>query len=363
LAGIAVFLASACGHTHGSPGGGDLGASDDPDLSVVEQGPTVDGSIAVDLLDVDALSFAQRCWSATASAPHANYDQFNPTYARTHCSGTNEQSISGVQRIVFLGDSITVGTPPTAAGDLYRSKLAVHLATKFGLAAPDLSWMNVDLIKQVSLTKTSGAFTSCARWGARIKDLTGPDGANQIGQCFDDVEPLRTLIILTTVGNDFADFAKEGTASTPTPIPMILAESDTRLTQLATALDRLTDPAHFPNGSYVIIANNYEFTDATGDVPSCASAVTAGLGAKWPAGLPVFLHLNEQILAMAVAHNVDTVFMAEAFCGHGFHKDDPASPCYRGPATPLWFDPTTCTHPNTAGHDALAKLFFDVVNE
>ena len=73
--------------------------------------------------------------------------------------------------------------------------------------------------------------------------------------------------------------------------------------------------------------------------------MTAGLGAKWPAGLPVFLHLNEQILSMAVAHHSDTIFIAEAFCGHGFHKDDPASPCYRGVNTPLWFDPTTCTHP------------------
>jgi hypothetical protein len=350
-----ALAAAGCADSDGSGGGLDLGVPD------AIAGPPIDGggdgAATPDLLDVDALSFQQRCWSGFGpTVPRADYDQFHPTFPATHCSGTNQQAITGVERVVFLGDSITVGTPPTAATDLYRGKLAVLLAAKFGIAPPDGIWPQVNLLAKTSLSKTSGAFSSCAKWGARLGDL-----GSQIGDCFDDVEPKKTLIVFTMGGNDFADFAKEGTGGTP--IPTLLGEVDARIATLSLALDRLVDPAHFPAGSYVILTNNYEFTDATGDVPSCLAAVTAGLGASWPAGAPVFLHFNEQMLGTAVAHHADTVFLAEAFCGHGFHRDDPASGCYRGPGTPLWFDPTTCTHPNTAGHDALAKLFMDVVNE
>ena len=77
----------------------------------------------------------------------------------------------------------------------------------------------------------------------------------------------------------------------------------------------------------------------------------------------MFVYLNEQMMKTAVETQTDLVFLFEDFCGHGFHRDDPKSPCYRGPNTPLWFDPITCIHPNTDGHAELAKLFFNVIDE
>ena len=50
---------------------------------------------------------------------YVNYEQFNPVINST-CSGTNHQDIQGVERVVFLGDSITVGTFPTPSNQVYR---------------------------------------------------------------------------------------------------------------------------------------------------------------------------------------------------------------------------------------------------
>ena len=41
------------------------------------------------------------------------------------------------------------------------------------------------------------------------------------------------------------------------------------------------DPNRFPNGVFVVFSNMYEFTDATGDVDSCAAAGLAGFDEPW----------------------------------------------------------------------------------
>ena len=41
---------------------------------------------------------------------------------------------------------------------------------------------------------------------------------------------------------------------------------DAMLTAMEDAVRYLKDPAHFPNCSYVVFSNIYEFTDATGDL-------------------------------------------------------------------------------------------------
>jgi hypothetical protein len=41
-----------------------------------------------------------------------DYEQFDPIIG-SHCKGTNHQDIIDIERVVFLGDSVTVGTPPT----------------------------------------------------------------------------------------------------------------------------------------------------------------------------------------------------------------------------------------------------------
>jgi lysophospholipase L1-like esterase len=359
--GCAKGSSSSTGHPGPDPAsaGGDGGpvtppGGGAPDLSMSSTGPTVD------LAGGDAASFAQRCFPSVFVG-HPDYDQFHPKYPATHCSGTNNPDITGVQMVVFLGDSITVGTPPTATADFYRDRLATTLATKFSLLAPNSVWGGVDLSNGVSPVKTSGDFSSCSKWGAKMVDLYGPSGKDQIDQCFAAVEPLKTLVIMTMGGNDFSVYAKQGMGGTAKAT--ILAEVDTAIGYLSAALDQLKSPTRFPNGSYTILTDVYEFTDATGDEKSCPTAGVAGFSSMWADGPAVFAYLNEQIMKAAVAHGVDVVFLEEQFCGHGFKASDPTSPCYRGPGAVNWFDPLTCVHPDTAGHQALAGLFSDVVNE
>ena len=113
---------------------------------------------------------------------------------------------------------------------------------------------------------------------------------------------------------------------------------------------------------YNVYVTTSEYTDATGDVDSCPAAPFAGMEGNWIEGAPAVIHLHERYMEMAVRHQTDLVFLLEAFCGHGYHHDDPESPCYRGPDAELWFD-FTCIHPNPAGHAVIAEMFEAVVAE
>jgi len=290
-----------------------------------------------------------------------NYDQFMPTVG-SHCMGTNHQDITGVERVVFLGDSVTVGTPPTFSNDFYRSQLADALATKFGLAPPDALWKLADLFNGTSLTQTSGAFASCAKWGARTDDLIQDN--TQIADCFPASElDKRTLVVMTMGGNDIASLTK---AATDGATQMELWAQVEAFVQLQReAVQWFHEPGRFPNGVFVIFSNMYEFTDGTGDVQACDVSGLAGFDQPIPSPAQLaelVVYANEQYLEIAVDEGADMIFMLEDFCGHGFHADDPTAPCYRGPGAETWFD-LTCIHPNPTGHDHITDMFMAVVNE
>jgi lysophospholipase L1-like esterase len=338
----------------------DAGAPDSgsPDAGEPDAGPADAGAADAGAADA-GLSWAQRCKRDLGSLQVPDYLQFNPRFAEGHCDGTNAQDIAGIERVVFLGDSVTVGTPPTLSADYYRALLAGRLATRFGLTAPDPLWRLSNALTGQSALKTSGDFSSCAEWGARIDDLLGGD--RQLESCFGAVEAKRTLVVMTLGGNDFAAWAKEGMAGTSKQD--ILVKVDAAMAQLSAALDWLKDPVRFPNGSAIVLSDVYEYTDGTRDTQACPTASLAGYTKAWPDGVEVFARLNEGVVRAAVQHGIDVVFMAQGFCGHGFKRDDPAAPCYLGPNTPGWFDPATCVHPNTAGHLQLAGMFERVIAE
>lgn len=324
----ALLLASACASSQGHDV--PLDGSALPD-SAVGHDAKVDG--LPDAATDATLSAVDQCFPPTdPTKPHPNYNQFSPV-VNADCTGTNYQQITGVERVVFLGDSITTGTPPTLPTAFYRTLVANEMRAKFGLF--------IDI-------------QDCSNWGARTDDLFGPPH-EQIRHCLPEVENRKTLIVMTVGGNDMSAIAKEATAG-DTPA-QTMAKVDLALQQLETAVTWLKDPAHFPNGSYVVFSNVYEFTDATGDLLSCPAAAIAGFDAMAaPQMTPAYLRATEQYMRIAVEHQADMVFSLENFCGHGFHADDPNSPCYRGPNTPTWFD-LTCIHPNPTGHQALARLF------
>jgi lysophospholipase L1-like esterase len=290
-----------------------------------------------------------------------DYDQFSPIVAE-HCNGTNHQDIQGVERVVFLGDSVTVGSPPTSSGDFYRSKLADMLATRFSLEKPNFLWQSANPLEGTSGLRDSGDFSSCSEWGARTDDLM-QDNA-QIQNCFPQGERDKvTLVIMTIGGNDLSKLTEGAVDGVPAAELWQQTEEFVQLTR--EAVEWFKEPGRFPNGVFVIFGNMYEFTDGTGEVSSCPGAALAGFGED-PADpqtlTDVVVWAEEQYMKVAVDTQTDMIFMLENFCGHGFNHDDPSVPCYRGPDAELWFD-DTCIHPNPTGHQKIADFFLTVVDE
>lgn len=288
-----------------------------------------------------------------------NYDQFGPILG-AHCMGTNHQDITDVERVVFLGDSVTVGTPPQLSPDYYRTKLADRLATKFNIAAPDFIWGTANPFSGMSTSEESGAFASCSKWGARTDDLL----PTQIPSCFDATSfDKRTLVVFTMGGNDISSLTKN--AIDGASMAELSAQVDQLVADQRAAVEWLFEPGRFPNGVFVVFANMYEFTDGTGEVQSCDVSGLAGFGEPVPAPdelKALVIRANEEFMRIAVDTGADMIFLLEDFCGHGFERENPASPCYRGPNQPVWFD-LTCIHPNVAGHQHIADMFMAVVDE
>jgi len=310
-------------------------------------------------------TLAEQCFSDIfdPAAPGPDYDQFSPT-AGSHCLGTNHQAITGVQRVVFLGDSVTVGSPPTLPQDFYRSRLSDMLTAQFNLQAPSDTWKRASYTNGTSLIRESGDFASCAKWGARADDLMRDN--TQVQDCLpEDKRDLRTLVILTIGGNDIASITKNGTPSGGRTLAEVTAQTAGFIALVNDTIAWIKAPGRFPNGVDVVLANMFEFTDGTGDVDSCPAAGLAGFDEPWtnPQDLEdLVVWANEEFMRITVDHGADMIFMLENFCGHGFYHDDPTNRCYRGPMAERWFD-ATCIHPNPTGHGVIADMFMAVVNE
>lgn len=320
----------------------DVDVEADVDAEPSDATDTVDAIDAVDA-DVDVepppdpltASWCYRNQMGEELGP--DYDQFTPIIG-THCRGTDHQDITGIEKVVFVGDSITTGTPPTLPEEYYRSLMEQSLRDRFG--------------EELEVANYSA-------FGRRVDDLLQPPHQMLI-EAFPDVEPKTTLLIFTIGGNDVFAWAED--AAEGKPIEEIEGDVDAAIQLLSDAMDYLDDDERFPNGLYVAFSNVYEYTDGTGDTASCALAEGMGLGEEWSAGRPLVVRFNEAFMAEAVEHQFDLVFMLEHFCGHGFRNDDETGQCYRGPEAERWLD-FTCIHPTPAGHGQIHDLFMAVVDE
>ena len=357
------------GKAGGAPQGGSAGTAD-ASAEDTGVGPS-DASVETSSADAatDAPIVAKQCLNSQYLDPSkalaVDYDQYHPVIG-THCKGTNHQDIKDVQRVLFLGDSVTVGTPPTNIdpGAVYRSILAKKLASLLNVAPPGPAWGAADPLNGIALPAESGAFVSCAKWGARTDDLLATN--HQIEDCIpQDKKLLHHLVIMTVGGNDIDSITSAGGGANPAKtIPELWQQAQDFVLLMQQAVEWLKDPVNVPGGVDVVFANLHEFTDGTADVTSCPGASLAGIE-PWQdtqAQKDIMIWANEQYLKIAVDTGSDMVFMLEAFCGHGFKRNDPTGPCYRGPNQPIYLD-ASCVHPNADGHAALADLFYETIAE
>lgn len=307
---------------------------------------------------------AAACFAAQwGDDPSVDYDQFGPVVG-SHCRGTNHQDIVGVEQVVYVGDSITVGTPPTLTPQWWRNQTADALAQRFGLEAPSRGWRNVDLIDGVAAQTFSGDFASCAKWGARTDDLL-LDPHRQLETCLpEELRSERTLVLMSIGGNDIYSLLEDARAGVDEAT--MRATYGQAVQDLRDAVEWLVEPGRFPNGVYVIFANTYDFTDPHGveDMARCEGAQLIRMDdpLRDPRVQDIFADAQEEYVRLAVETGTDVVFLGETFCGHGYAWDDPGGRCYRGRDAALWLD-FTCEHPNTRGHDALTESFLAVVDE
>lgn len=290
------------------------------------------------------------------------------------CTGTNHQDISGIERVVFVGDSVTAGAPIpvdwtswelTDASEWYRNVLADEFVSRWGLEAPDWFWENVDLTSGESYTKESGDFANCSKWGARTDDLAKDN--SQLGDCIPaDKRDVHNLVLMTIGGNDLynmLDHLKTGDADEAT----IRSEWDAALVDLSDAIHSLTDdPSQYPGGLSVIVADIFDVTDATAaaDIADCEGAQAIGLSEPLvdPLTAELAIQWQEAVIALSVETGIDVAFMGEAFCGHGYNWDDTTGRCYRGGDSDIYFD-ASCEHPTKYGHAAIAATMLGVIDE
>lgn len=336
---LTMLAAFACGGSSDAPPSAREDVSGEPtsgstsDTSPTQPAPQPSAPPSSEAPTQEALTASECFKDLTGPVPGPDYDQFGPTIAKS-CAGTHHQTITGVEKVVYLGDSVTAGTPPTLPGDFYRNRLTEKLKKKFGAG------IEVE---------------SCAKWGARTDDLI--EGGKQLEYCFPKgVEQKKTLVVMTNGGNDIHAWAKDKLSSSAA-----MAAADEALVHLRTAVEWLKSPAHFPNGSYVVFANVYEYTDTSGDLSSCPAATLAGMEGSWPDGKPAIVHFEEGFMKIAVETKTDLMFLLEHFCGHGYKSDDPSLQCYRGPKAKRWFD-ATCIHPTPDGHEQIALQLAKVID-
>ena len=271
-----------------------------------------------------------------------SYDRFNPTVGH-HCAGTRHQKIEDVEKLVFLGDSITKGTWPTPDEEFYRHQLTQKIEERFG---------SIEVM-------------DCSEFGARTDDFLEHE-ERQITECFEaltngtGVEDKKTLVIWTMGGNDLLALGDLHNAGGTQQELLDVLDGIIEYHREAIHFFTEQEASLFPAGVDVVFANNYEFTDGSGDFASCPTAETLGLDfevSNWATG---YLTINEAYMEMAVESQTDMVFMMEHFCGHGFQSENPEGGCYKGPDTEVYFD-GTCIHPTPAGHTALANLLDAVI--
>jgi lysophospholipase L1-like esterase len=295
--------------------------------------------------------------------PVIDYAAFDPVMG-SHCKGTNYQAIEGVERVVFVGDSVTVGTPPTSTADWYRNVVAADLAARWGLEAPASDWQDVDVIDGVTKVMESGDFASCAKWGARTDDII-LDPHLQVQTCIpEDKRSLRTLVVMTVGGNDLMSMLQD--LRDGVDEATLEAQWDLGISDLRDAVHYMKDDASmFPGGLFLVFANIFDVTDvaAANDIAECDGAVLIGLDdpLRHPLVAELGRRWNEEALALAMETESDMIFLGETFCGRGYNADDADGRCYRG-GSANYYD-LTCAHPSADGHAAIADLFLATVLE
>ena len=172
------------------------------------------------------------------------------------------------------------------------------------------------------------------------------------------------IVTIHVGGNDFNDHKIMDFLAKPA---QIAADGELLESNLSAVLSFFENPARFPAGAFVFVANIFSPTDDTCgfegkpayDGGWCDKIRSFGcLAPAWVEQLKAYnTHIANAVAGHPSATLVDT---HAAFLGHGMNFDDPAGPHYIGPGAVNYFN-TDCVHPNAAGHHAIRAAFFEAM--
>jgi lysophospholipase L1-like esterase len=313
---LALFLLSLAG-CPGSSSGLDARLLDHP------------GAWPERLVAVDALSDR-----ATADAP-------GPGGERRPDAGLPPLLPQGVTLFINLGDSIAAGYY-ASSGHSYRALLVKNDDALYpAYAGKDLQ-SRFPGIKLSDLSK-SGSTTS-----GLVQQAQNAPG-NPSG---------NTLVVISSGGNDFND----DLLAMVDPVKSA-AVAQTALANLGKVAARFANKTAYPGQVTVVMLNVHDPTDGTGNVPLmagltgfCTTIQKIGL-LVGPIAVANLVSFDQTLAGAAASPGWALVDNHQAFLGHGFHYNDPASPHYQAADPTLWFH-IDCVHGNDRGHHELRRLIW-----
>jgi lysophospholipase L1-like esterase len=224
---------------------------------------------------------------------------------------------AGVSTVLFVGDSMTVGTGVDDS-ERWATLIQPELKARFGddLRFIDLSrpGETANLLYELLLPRTAGQH----------------EGPLQGG-----------ILVMGTVG--LADLIRDVRREDP----------KARLMDDLVAIDAwLDDPARFPDGAWMFLANIYDTTDGTNIDCSGERDITDALAIVHDA--------NAAHLELAQAHDWAWVDAHGHFLGHGERFDDPTYEHHDPDDPTKWY--VDCLHPDPRGHEEMFRLFLSAVD-
>ncbi|MCU1280246.1 MAG: hypothetical protein JWM53_3792 [bacterium] len=153
------------------------------------------------------------------------------------------------------------------------------------------------------------------------------------------------LVTITIGGNDLNSHALAAISNTDAPLR---GELDAHL---ADELGELATPGRLGSGKvYIVIANIYDFTDGQGDFATvmCGPGVNVS-----PMAVATSFGAWNGVIATNIGKVSGALYdMHAAFTGHGYNNKD---------ASQVWYDASSCVHPNALGHDAIRRGIYKIV--
>ena len=240
-----------------------------------------------------------------------------------------------VRRVVFMGDSVTLGTLPDNDGFPSYAELLESNDETMWPGGDDLEevWGNL----QVLNLATVGALASelhteqIPTLHSTLNDMSLEGG---------------TLVFITIGGNDMENVDS---------VVGIGAETaDVVGAELAVVAEHFQNPAHFPDGAWVFVGNTYDPSGEGDKAGDCYEGLTATFMDEELSGY------NDRLLDWAQDANFALVDFYGHFRQHGYGDLDPEATAPLDPNPPHWF--ATCSQPNARGHHEIRSLFWDVVH-